>query len=507
MKRKINKKSLTMKKLNVEILQTQKGITLLIIVITIIVLLILAGITIGAITGDESTIVNASKAKFKTEIKDIEEKIELEEINNNDGEDFQFGTLKDLIGREDGYNEILYMEDGKLVYIEDKVSNKQAQWLEEMDIQAKQNIIPIYTGEQFKKIGTGEEIEIEEAGGEKFQFNIDSYYVLQNDINLNCNEENQWKPLGSTNEFKGILDGKNYNVSGIYINSNEEYIGVFAYNNGTIENIVLNNGYIKGLNYVSGIVARNNTSGKIINRVNKVEINNITGNYSGGIVSDNRGLIENCENNSYLDFHAIAGGICGANSSSGIIKNCKNTHEILLRDFRIGGIVGQNNGIVEKCYNAGAVVASKNEGRYGRGGIVGQNMGSIMNCYNIGNISAYSNNWNVGGISGSNESNGNIEFSYNVGNISGTSMNIGGIVGSNIGKTRYCYTIENIEMTGSNTGTLDNCLKLTEKQMKAQEKITLEDGTMISFIELLNKEENCFVEDTKNINKGYPIFQ
>ena len=36
MKRKINKKSLTMKKLNVEILQTQKGITLLILVITIV---------------------------------------------------------------------------------------------------------------------------------------------------------------------------------------------------------------------------------------------------------------------------------------------------------------------------------------------------------------------------------------------------------------------------------------------------------------------------------------
>ena len=35
LKRKINKKSLTMEKLNVEILQTQKGITLLVLVITI----------------------------------------------------------------------------------------------------------------------------------------------------------------------------------------------------------------------------------------------------------------------------------------------------------------------------------------------------------------------------------------------------------------------------------------------------------------------------------------
>ena len=98
------KENQKMKKLRIARMQTQKGITLLALIITVIVLLILAGITIGTITGDESTIVNASKAKFKTEIKDIEEKIELEEINNNDGVDFQFCTLKDVIGREDGYN-------------------------------------------------------------------------------------------------------------------------------------------------------------------------------------------------------------------------------------------------------------------------------------------------------------------------------------------------------------------------------------------------------------------
>ena len=128
------------------------GITLIVLVITIIVLLILAGVTISAITGDNGTIVNASKAKFRTEIRDIEEKIELEEINYNNGEDFQFGTLKELIGREDGYNEILSMEDGKLVYAPEKVSDKQKGWLEEMDIQARQDIIPIYTAEQLKKI-------------------------------------------------------------------------------------------------------------------------------------------------------------------------------------------------------------------------------------------------------------------------------------------------------------------------------------------------------------------
>ena len=48
----------------------QKGITILTLVITVIVLSILAGVTISAITGDDGTITNASKAKFRTEVRD-----------------------------------------------------------------------------------------------------------------------------------------------------------------------------------------------------------------------------------------------------------------------------------------------------------------------------------------------------------------------------------------------------------------------------------------------------
>ena len=187
----------------------EKGITLIALIVTVIVLIILAGISISSLTGEDGTVLNASKAKLKTEVKDIEEQIELKEINENDGEDFQFGTLKELIGREDEYNEILYMEDGELVYIKENVSERQAEWLEEMGIKEKQNIIPIYTEKQFRKIGTGEEIEIEEVGGEKFKFNIDSHYILQNDIDLKCSKENQWIPIGTVNKpFDGILEDK-----------------------------------------------------------------------------------------------------------------------------------------------------------------------------------------------------------------------------------------------------------------------------------------------------------
>ena len=57
-------------------MKKETGITLLALVITIIVLLILAGITIGAITGDNGIIQNALSAKEKTEIANEREIVE-----------------------------------------------------------------------------------------------------------------------------------------------------------------------------------------------------------------------------------------------------------------------------------------------------------------------------------------------------------------------------------------------------------------------------------------------
>lgn len=60
-----------------EKLKQQKAITMIALVITIVVLLILSGITIGAITGDDGIVKNAKDAKNSTEMKALEEQIEL----------------------------------------------------------------------------------------------------------------------------------------------------------------------------------------------------------------------------------------------------------------------------------------------------------------------------------------------------------------------------------------------------------------------------------------------
>ena len=60
-----------------EILKNRKGITLIALIVTIIVLLILAGISIGAITGDNGIINQAQKAKSDTEYSQWEEQIDV----------------------------------------------------------------------------------------------------------------------------------------------------------------------------------------------------------------------------------------------------------------------------------------------------------------------------------------------------------------------------------------------------------------------------------------------
>ena len=58
-----------------------KGITLIALVVTILVLLILAGISIGMLTGDNSIFLRAKEAKFKTRMAEIAEDWELNKIS------------------------------------------------------------------------------------------------------------------------------------------------------------------------------------------------------------------------------------------------------------------------------------------------------------------------------------------------------------------------------------------------------------------------------------------
>ena len=93
------------------------GITLIALVITIIVLLILAGVTIGTLTGDNGILNKAQEAKIETEKTEIIEQINLEIIGNkieteNYGDStITQGKLEELLSK---YGDINYNEDGTI---------------------------------------------------------------------------------------------------------------------------------------------------------------------------------------------------------------------------------------------------------------------------------------------------------------------------------------------------------------------------------------------------------
>ena len=148
--------------------------------------------------------------------------------------------------------------------------------------------------------------------------------LTENTVNLLI-----WKAIGFnySNSFYGTFDGQGHIISGIYINSENDYQGLFGYNNGTIKNVGVTKSYIKGDYYVGGVCGENH--GSISNCYNS---GTVSGKYVGGVCGRNySGTISDCYNLGKVNSYYYAGGICGNNYDT--ISNC-----YYLEDSATGGI-------------------------------------------------------------------------------------------------------------------------------------------------------------------------
>ena len=246
----------------------------------------------------------------------------------------------------------------------------------------------------------------------------DTYFKLANDIDLsnyssNYNSGKGWVPIGNfRNPFLGIFDGNGKVITNLYINSEDYYVGLFGVmGGGTVKNLGIESGYVKGHSYVGGIAGY---GGKIENCFNKSVIS-ATNTFVGGIVGYGY-TIKNCYNTGEISSADIyVGGVAGWNND--LVENCYNTGNVFGYSD-IGGIVGHGSYTID-CYNTGKISGSINVG-----GIVGYGDGSLANCYNTGEIFG---DIRVGGISG-NYANYFLEYCYNAGPVAGTSS-VGGITG------------------------------------------------------------------------------
>ena len=493
-------------------LTKNSGITLIALVITIIVLLILAGVTIMSVTGENGILSRSISAREETKkaqaLEELKEKIMEVQIDKKGD-----ATLQDIIDALQSDTENSYTVSTELATITGAtpdLTNKSELYILYKDywfkINSKLEVSFVKDSDSNdNNIEGNEEDEKEEekedenvvkisdkASLEKFRDNINKGEKYENktitltaDIDLQGSAENQWTPIGNIEEnaFTGTFDGAGYKITNIYIDTTDGNQGLFGYNKGTIENVGMESGTIKA-NGDTGSIAGYN-SGRIEKCYNKIDMECIGGSHFGGIVGllENSGTVSKCYNAgnlqaSNMNNNACLAGIAGwSNTSDTTIEYCYNTGNITNNantakdNVRAVGI-SDERGFINSCYNTGTITLDQtgNETMSApvASGICGQinSTGRIYNCYNIGETKIIPSN---------KTRNGSIVGYDNKAEI----------------KNCFCWCSEGAKAIGQvvTGATYD----ITEKTNKEEMK---------SIAEQLGDD---YVEDTENINGGYPI--
>jgi len=234
---------------------------------------------------------------------------------------------------------------------------------------------------------------------ESVSLDLDANYILVNNIDcvdtINWDNGKGFEPIGYLDTsrymdscFKGKFNGNGYVVYNLFIGRPiETGIGLFAcIYNAELNNLILINSNINGGSVTGGLVGsiggdRKNSGSGII--TNSVFNGRVTGmNKIGGLTGENYGLISDSYSSGNLiiekDF-SNAGGLVGYNYEKGIVQNSYSISDIN-GQTEVGGLVGYNSGIIKNSFFSGNIYGN---GSYNMGFLVGinSNIGKIQNSY------------------------------------------------------------------------------------------------------------------------------
>jgi PGF-CTERM protein len=257
--------------------------------------------------------------------------------------------------------------------------------------------------------------------------------------------------------FTGNFDGAKHTISGLTIDRRSTgFVGLFGdlEPGGRIENVSLKNADITGEDFVGGLVG-NNVDGTVTESYATGDVSGTSN--VGGLAGANSGII----NKSYATGNVSGsgdkknvGGLVGENQPSATVRESYATGDVSGRrevgglvgenrgivneshanasvsgDFRVGGLVGANDGTVTESYVTSSISGSSNVG-----GLAGANSGTVTESYATGGVSGDDF---VGGLVGRNLR-GLVTESYATGSVNGTDGG-GGLVGTSEGTVRESY--------------------------------------------------------------------
>ncbi|MFH1190055.1 MAG: GLUG motif-containing protein [Candidatus Omnitrophota bacterium] len=267
--------------------------------------------------------------------------------------------------------------------------------------------------------------------------------------------------------------------------------GLIGMNNGRISSSHATGDVIGSgkSNYMGGLVGRNLENGKINNSWASGDLTNGIYYSAGGLVGANYGTISNSRAIGDVKGYADLGGLVGRNE--GLISTSYargnvtgSNYEIgglvgintvpgkiygswasgIIRGYsHVGGLVGENAGIISASHATGDAIGTTDSHRIG--GLAGENQGSIYDSWAGGSVSGAQY---VGGLVGQNydygvvQAPGVISASYATGVVKGLEY-IGGLVGYNIGTISDAYATGNVRgvndvggLAGKNNGLISN---------------------------------------------------
>lgn len=279
------------------------------------------------------------------------------------------------------------------------------------------------------------------------------WFRLTNNIDLN-NE--LWTPIGidALHSFGGSLDGGGKTISGLKVETDRQWAGLFGSVRGTygvpmtMRDLTLKNGSVKftssGTSYSGGLVAI--VEGETALELRNVVAENLTvsggRSGSGGLLGRGRVAMTNCHNRGGSVTGSYAGGLAGmgySNLQDHVLAGCTNSAKVVGKRTA-GGMTGNetySNGSYTSCANSGSISATQG---YASGIAAG---GSYERCSNSGTVTGKQ----AAGIA----SNGSkATYCSNTGAITGTDYAAGILTNGGYGGTvEFCWNTGRVEASTS----------------------------------------------------------
>lgn len=175
----------------------------------------------------------------------------------------------------------------------------------------------------------------------------------------------QWTPIGNNSkQFSGTYDGNGKIIKNLYYNNpSAQYVGLFGgINNATLKNITLASGFVYGYQYTGGICGISKGESKITCCAN---IATVYGKMEriGGVVGQIDGItdVNNCINYGLVSAYNFAGGVVGGRNKSynQTVSYCINVGQVFTMRSS-GNLYGMNNNGygTTKCYYDNQINAS-----------------------------------------------------------------------------------------------------------------------------------------------------